>query len=420
MSARRPRVLLVAPPFAGHLNPLLGLGAGLRATGMEVTVATGAAKADAVRSVGFGVDALVADDPGVFDRISDTPGPVRSNPVRLARQLRANLALLPTVRRELDAILERDRPDVVLADMTAAVVGLVADDHDLPWVTVMPTPFVLETRTGTPAYLGGWGPARHAGHRVRDAAGRAATRAVKRGMQRALRSHFRAAGVEVYRPDGSETAYSPHAILGLGMRELELPRDWPAVFELVGPVTGTPGADVEAIELPSGPVVLVTLGTHLPWARRSLVDGARRLAAALPGTTVLVSLGDVTRPATEPVHVDGNLRIHHHVRYDDVVPRCAAVVHHGGAGITYSTIRAARPALVVPHDYDQFDFAARIVAAGVGRTVPRLDSAAAVTALRQVLDLDRGPLDRLAAAASTYDPVAATVRTVERLLRTPR
>ena len=37
----------------------------------------------------------LAHDPQALERIADTAGPVRSNPVRLARQLSANLALLP-------------------------------------------------------------------------------------------------------------------------------------------------------------------------------------------------------------------------------------------------------------------------------------------------------------------------------------
>ncbi|WP_149203006.1 glycosyltransferase [Actinotalea subterranea] len=411
-----PRLLLVAPPFSGHLNPLIGLATGLRARGMEPRFATGAAKVDLLRGLGFAVEPLLADDPGALERISDTPGPVRSNPVLLLRQLSANLALLPTVRRELDVLVDRDRPDAVLADFTAPVAGLVALDRGIPWLTTMPTPFALETRTGTPSYCGGWGPARHAGHRVRDAAGRAATRATKRTMQRVLASRFAAAGTGVYRADGSEAAYSPQSILGLGMRELELPRDWPDQLELVGPVTATPEPWPEPPVLPPGPLVLVTMGTHLPWVKRDLVERVRVLADSFRGHRFVVSLGDASRAAPHPVAQDGDVHVYSHLPYDDVLPRCAAVVHHGGAGITYSAVRAGVPALVCPQDYDQFDFAARVVAAGAGASVRRLDSPAAVRAMRALLDADRGPLERLSRAAATYDPVGATERAVLRLI----
>jgi UDP:flavonoid glycosyltransferase YjiC (YdhE family) len=411
-----PRLLLAAPPFAGHLNPLLTLGRGLRARGYDIRFATGAAKADAVRAHGFEVHPLLADDPGVFDRISDTPGPVRSNPLLLTRQLRANLALLPRADAELDALVLRDGHDAVLADFTAPVAGLVAERHGLPWLTTMPTPLALETRTGTPSYLGGWGPARHVGHRVRDAVGRTATRAAKRGMQVALARQFGAAGVGVYRPDGSEAAYSPTAVLGLGMTELELPRDWPAAFRMIGPVTATPEPWPQPPVLPDGRLVLVTLGTHLHWAKRDLVAQARGLVAEAGGRTVVVSLGDAARRQARPVHVEPGLHVFGHLPYDAVLPRCDAVVHHGGAGILYSAVRAGVPAVVCPQDYDQFDFAARVVAAGAGVRVRRLGTRAAADALRSVLAADRAPLVRLAAAAAAYDPVGAVDAAVSALL----
>lgn len=411
------RLLLVAPPFAGHLNPLLTLGRGLRDRGFEIHVATGAAQADLVRVHGFPVTALFADDPGVFGRIADTRGPVRSNPVLLTRQLRANLALLPQARTELDALVRDIRPDAVLADFTAPVAGLVAQAHDIAWLTTMPTPFAMETRTGTPSYCGGWGPARHAGHLLRDAAGRGATRIAKRGMQLALARQFRAAGVNVYRSDGSEAAYSPTAILGLGMSELELPRDWPAAFRMIGPVTSTPEPWPVAPHLPDGPIILVTLGTHLPWAKRDLVAAARNLAAAAPDHDVVVTLGDAGRRSPEPLARHGRVQVFGHLPYDLVLPRCAAVVHHGGAGITYSAIRAGVPALVCPRDYDQFDFAARIVAAKAGVRVRRLDGHRARQGLREALSVDREPLDRLSTAFGRYDPVAAVAAAVRDAVR---
>ncbi|MBT8226505.1 MAG: glycosyltransferase family 1 protein [Dactylosporangium sp.] len=412
------RLLCVAPPFSGHLNPLIALAKHLRDQGFEPRFATGPARVDQLRRLGFAADPVLADRPGAFERIADTPGPVRGNPYRLGRQLAANLALLPEVRRALDAIVDRDRPELVLADFTAPVAGLAADRAGIPWITTMPSPFVLETRTGTPAYCGGWGRPRHLGHRLRDAAGRAGTRAVKRALGTVFAGQLRAAGTQVYRTDGTEAAYSPLAILGLGLSELEFDRDWPAAFEMIGPVTEAPEPMAGLPPaLPEGPLVLVTLGTHLWWAKSTLVASVRRLAAAYPSHHFVVSLG---RPAPAPAGsplVDGRITVFDYLPYDQVMARCDAVVHHGGAGITYSAIRAGRPSLVWPCDYDQFDYAARIVDRGAGLAVRRLDSAAAVTALGRVLGgLDSGARDRLARAVAGYDPFAATEQAVRRAL----
>jgi UDP:flavonoid glycosyltransferase YjiC (YdhE family) len=53
-------------------------------------------------------------------------------------------------------------------------------------------------------------------------------------------------------------------------------------------------------------------------------------------------------------------------------PRCAAVVHHGGAGTTAAGLRAGVPSLIVPFHGDQFFWAKRVQEMGVGPApVPR-------------------------------------------------
>lgn len=53
-------------------------------------------------------------------------------------------------------------------------------------------------------------------------------------------------------------------------------------------------------------------------------------------------------------------------------PRCAAVVHHGGAGTTASVARAGVPQVVAPHEMDQFYWAERLARRGVAG--PRVDA----------------------------------------------
>ena len=43
-----------------------------------------------------------------------------------------------------------------------------------------------------------------------------------------------------------------------------------------------------------------------------------------------------------------------------LLPRCAALVHHGGIGTTAEALRAGVPQVIVPLAYDQFDNAARV------------------------------------------------------------
>ena len=71
--------------------------------------------------------------------------------------------------------------------------------------------------------------------------------------------------------------------------------------------------------------------------------------------------------------------------HDWLFPRCAAVVHHGGAGTTGAAVRAGVPAVVVPFGMDQPFWASRVAALGTSPAPiprPRLTATALATALR--------------------------------------
>src|SRR6187402_2946976 len=138
------RITFVAPPFAGHLNPLLVLAVAARDAGYAVTVITGERKLAAVRELGIQARGLKAIGAESLEAIANSPSKVGSNPFRLLRQLRENLALLPLIRAELMEIWKEERPDLVVADSVAPVGGLVCDALGIPWITTIATPFAIE------------------------------------------------------------------------------------------------------------------------------------------------------------------------------------------------------------------------------------------------------------------------------------
>jgi UDP:flavonoid glycosyltransferase YjiC (YdhE family) len=56
-----------------------------------------------------------------------------------------------------------------------------------------------------------------------------------------------------------------------------------------------------------------------------------------------------------------------HVDHQLLFPHLALAVHHGGAGTTYTAAKAGIPQIVVPHLMDQFYWAARLEAMGIGK-----------------------------------------------------
>lgn len=61
------------------------------------------------------------------------------------------------------------------------------------------------------------------------------------------------------------------------------------------------------------------------------------------------------------------------VNHQRLLPRLAAIVHHGGSGTTTAAARAGTPQVIVPHNYDQFYWAHRVEKLGVGVSGPSRD-----------------------------------------------
>ena len=75
--------------------------------------------------------------------------------------------------------------------------------------------------------------------------------------------------------------------------------------------------------------------------------------------------------------------------HEKLLPRVAAIVHHGGAGTTTAAARAGRAQVIIPHNYDQFYWAHQVSQLGVGVSGPTRDDLtvdALVQALRECLE----------------------------------
>ncbi|MGD0454215.1 MAG: glycosyltransferase [Solirubrobacteraceae bacterium] len=76
------------------------------------------------------------------------------------------------------------------------------------------------------------------------------------------------------------------------------------------------------------------------------------------------------------------------VDHQSLLPRCAAAVHHGGAGTTYAGLAAGLPTLVCSVFFDQGFWGSQCQRLGVGATFPfaRLDAKQLASGLRAILD----------------------------------
>jgi UDP:flavonoid glycosyltransferase YjiC (YdhE family) len=354
------RIDLLAPPFSGHLHPLLAIARELAAE-FDVCVLSTPAAQTRIRTAGLrGRVVLGAADDQVLMGIANPPHAVKSNPIRMSRQFRSAIALMERLKAELERLYTHERPDLVIADFTLPVAGLVAQQLGIPWWTSMPSPCVIETADGPPAYMGGLKPADGWPSKLKHSLYRKTVRAFKQLIFKLHQRQMATLGLtQLYRQDGTELIYSPSRLLALGLRELEFERNWPAAICFVGPKLYTPASY-------SGPDpvfergkrhVLVTGGTHLRWIKDALADATLQAAQAMPEVVFHFTDGDEGRNQTLS---HGNFVRLSYVDYEKHLTHYDLVVHHGGAGILYYCLLLGKPAVVYPVDYDQFDHAARL------------------------------------------------------------
>jgi UDP:flavonoid glycosyltransferase YjiC (YdhE family) len=426
------RVDWVAPPFAGHLFPILMLASDLARRGFvqQRVLCTPGAR-DAVEAMGLTGVALTSIRESDVFAIANSPVRVGGSPVRLLRQLRQNLSLCVPLCEEISRLWHEDRPDIVIADFTMPFVGHLAESLGARWWTTMPTPCALETRTGTPSYLGGWRDHGTAWSRLRDRVGNFAVRQTKRAMSALVRSELRALGIHgIHRPDGTEQAYSAERIFALGAREFELPRhDWPAALEFIGPIFASPPRSTvsqEPVYEPGRVHVLISLGTHLEWAKQDAIAVSMQAARALPEWRFHFTLGRAAvgerLPSAE--HLTGcrddvppNWRAFDYIPYDERLANYNLALIHAGTGIAYACLSHAVPMVTWPQDYDQFDHAVRLEALGVAVGFRRGELVAALQEV-QGNKRYREQARRMQETLATYDPASAMVAHLDRVIQT--
>ena len=132
--------------------------------------------------------------------------------------------------------------------------------------------------------------------------------------------------------------------------------------------TGPPPAWLDRL---AQPLVYVTLGTvfNEPETFRPLLD-------ALDGSvSALVTVGRDVDPASLGAP-PANVRVERFVAQAHVLPRCAAVVSHGGSGSVLGALSHGLPMVLVPQGADQFDNAARCEHVGAAVVVPPVELSA--------------------------------------------
>ena len=416
---KRIKIDVVIVPLSGHLYPTMNLLLPLLDNPQyEIRLFTGPQKKTVAEAAGFNVVTILEGHVEDFEKTANNSKQLGL--LSAYHQLSDSIDLINVVSDQLLEEWQKNRPDIVIADFITLSGGLVANQLGIPWITTMATQFVLETTDGPPCLIGGMGSPKNGWQVSVQFLGRKATRLVKRILSFLLRDRLKRYNFKLYNQFGHETIYSPYSILGIGMKEVELKKGFPKHYKWVGPS----GASVEAGEdypldlsvFPNRKKVLVTCGTQLAWAKDNLIFQAKQLAKAHPDFHFFVTRG----VGGEPFQCENlmeNLSVVSYLPYKEYIPQMDYVIHHGGAGIFYQCIIYGKPALILPHDYDQFDYAVRGLEAGVAFTAKRDNSKAIGQAFDSLLAKeDWSELETLRQAAQSYHPTEILESEIQRLL----
>jgi UDP:flavonoid glycosyltransferase YjiC (YdhE family) len=198
----------------------------------------------------------------------------------------------------------------------------------------------------------------------------------------------------------SDVWLSPYlTLVAVSPQICERQPDWPEAVQISGfldmpnmPLEGELGAALSSFLASGEPPVYMTLGSWMPpdvsdqtGALRLLTEAARQ--AGCRAVIQALRWEECGFRSDERImYVSASP---HHL----VFPRCAAVVHHGGAGTTQSATLAGKPSIVIAHISEQEHWANELRRIGVAgkltrrRSVTAKQLAARIKALRPEMQL---------------------------------
>ena len=177
------------------------------------------------------------------------------------------------------------------------------------------------------------------------------------------------------------------------------PPDWPrwhqvcGFLELPAHEHEVLSPDVDAFLADGRAPIFMGFGSLMPIAGNAHLTEtiATFEAAARRSDQRAIIQSDIDRPST------GRVLFVRRTPHNLVFPRCAAVVHHAGAGTTHSTLRAGVPSIPVPHVSDQFAWSEELERLGVAARPLRRTKLNAEALASRIRDVIRKPRMKQAA-----------------------
>jgi MGT family glycosyltransferase len=397
-------------PARGHIYPLTPILSELRERGHRVKVWTLASELEVLR--GLDIDAEPIDPE--IEALPVNDWEAKSQTQAVSNTFGRFLARAPYEISDVQAAIAEERPDLLIADINSWGAPAAAEASAIPWASFSPF-FSWYPAPGIPMFGPGMKPLPGRLGRLRDGAlWRLSTFDLNRRFLGGLNELRSGVGA---RPLDSlvDLWVRPLKLLYMTVPELEYPRPtWPSSYRFVGPLNweppSTPPAWLEEIDRP---LILVTASSEYQ-KDDALISTALE---ALAGEDVFVV---ATTAGNDPdlFSAPENARIERFAPHGPLLERAAAVICHGGMGITQKALAAGVPVCTVGWGRDQLESGRRVEVARAGALLPR--KGLSVERLRETLATARGRragAERIAAAIAAAPGAAGAADELEAMTR---
>ncbi len=365
-------VLLLAIGSHGDVHPFVGIGAALRARGHQVSIVANPHFESLIRREDLRFVPLgTAESYRSLATNPDLWHPTRGFEVVF------RLGLQPMLRPMYDIVAAENRPgETVVAGSSLALGARLAQEKlGLPLATVHLAPSVFRSVYQPPVLSGmtlpSWMP-RPIQRFLWSAVDLLVIDRLTGGPLNAVRAEL---GLTPVRGILRDWWHSPQRVIGLFPDWYGPPQpDWPPQTRLTGfPLYDERGfeplsEDLRRVLDEGEPPIAFTPGSAM-WLGKKFFEASAEACRRMGRRGLLLTRHREHLPPSLPpgvVHVE-------YAPFSELLPRCAALVHHGGIGTTAQALACGVPQLIMPMGHDQFDNGARAVKLGVAKTIRLAD-----------------------------------------------
>ncbi|MES0879613.1 glycosyltransferase [Roseibium sp. SCP14] len=371
MTDMSPKVLIASLGTRGDVQPYVALARELTARNAEVVLTTGEGFEDMIEAAG----ARARPVPINYQELLQT-AEIREalfslkGMIKTARQ---NIDLQKEIARKLWQIGMDEKPDLILFNLKATVMTLVARRLNIPALPTSLQPVTAPTRD-FPIALFGVPDLGSYLNRKSYGLGRLLMRAGLRPLVKSLRDE---AVAEINQPEEQIDGHMPDGSKALSLQAFSsalvpTPEDWPPEYLPCGYWFTDPDPDYrppDALEafLQSGPAPTYLGFGSMPSKNPQKLTDTVLAALSQTGQRAILATGwgGLLREKL-PTELADRVLLLDKAPHSWLFPRCAAIVHHGGAGTTHEAIRWGKPSLVCPVFADQPFWGDRIHRIGAG------------------------------------------------------